>query len=227
MQTTYFLKGVKTYPAAIVDWWGDVVILKQAANAEMGERIGKILSTASYGKVYMASILLNAQETRETVVSGTLTKSLELGKAVRRARESGADPVQSALEQLGGWQLFTGEVTAKDWEEKEGNSIGTTHLRGMGAHAGHAMDVFFSNENHVAILDGKPFVSSPDLIILANPESGEGYTNTDIKPGDRVAVIGASNTPVFRSDLALKYFGPRYWGFDFEYVPIEKVMQRV
>jgi len=227
MQTTYFLKGIKTYPASIVDWWGNVVILKEAASAEMGERIGKLLSVASYGKVYMASILLNAQETRETVVTGTLTKSLELGQAIHRAKESGLDPVQSAIERLGGWKLFTGEVTSKDWEEKEGNSVGTTHLRGVDKDANHSMDVYFSNENHVALRDGKPFVSSPDLIILANPESGEGYTNTEIKPGDRAVVIGASNVPVFRSDLALKYFGPRYWGFDFEYTPIETVMQGI
>jgi hypothetical protein len=225
MQTTYFLKGIKTYPASIVDWWGNVVILKEAANAEMGERIGKLLSVASYGKVYMASILLNAQETRETVVNGTLTKSLELGQAIHGAKESGSDPIQAAIEHLGGWKLFTGEVTSKDWEEKEGNSVGTTHLRGKGKYANHSMDVYFSNENHVALLDGKSFVSSPDLIILANPESGEGYSNTEIKPGDRAAVIGASNTITFRSNLALKYFGPRYWGFDFEYIPIETVMQ--
>ena len=227
MQATYFLKGIKTYPASIVDWWGDVVILKEAANAEMGERIGKLLSIASYGKVYMASILLNAQQTRETVVAGTLTKSLELGQAVHRAKESGLDPSQSAIERLGGWKLFAGEVTGKDWEENEGNSVGTTHLRGTDVYANHSMDVFFSNENHVVLLDGKPFVSSPDLIILANPESGEGFTNTEIKPGDRAVVIGARNIPIFRSDLALKYFGPRYWGFDCEYIPIETVMQGI
>ena len=39
MQTAYFLKGIPTYPAAITDWWGDVLIMKEAATAEMGERI--------------------------------------------------------------------------------------------------------------------------------------------------------------------------------------------
>jgi len=35
MQTTSFLKSIMTYPASIGDWWGDVVILKKAAKAEI------------------------------------------------------------------------------------------------------------------------------------------------------------------------------------------------
>jgi hypothetical protein len=35
MQTTSFLRGIKTYPASIGDWWGDVVIFKKAAKAEI------------------------------------------------------------------------------------------------------------------------------------------------------------------------------------------------
>jgi len=59
---------------------------------------------------------------------------------------------------------------------------------------------------------------------LANPQTGEGYTNTELKAGDRVSVIGAKAYPLFRSELGLRYFGPRYWGFDFDYVPIEEVL---
>jgi hypothetical protein len=39
-----------------------------------------------------------------------------------------------------------------------------------------------------------------------------------------VVVLGAKGDAAFRSDYALKYFGPRYWGYDFDYAPIEAVM---
>jgi len=224
MQTTYFLKDIKTYPAAITDWWGDVLILKEAATTEMGERMGKMLAIASYGVVSMASILLSAQDTRELVVPGTLTLSLELGRAVHEAHMTGHDPVAAVVKMLDGWQLFTGEVTAKDWADKEGVLVGTTHIRGTGEYAGHTMDVWFMNENHVAWLDGKPYVFSPDLIILADPATGEGYTNTELKAGHQVTVLGTKVYPVFRSPKSIQFFGPRYWGFDFDYVPIEKVL---
>ena len=222
MQTTYFLKGIKTYPAAITDWWGDVLILKEAADTRMGERMGKMLAIASHGVVFIASMVLSAKDTRETVVPGTLTLSYELGKAMRQARQTGKDPVAEAERMLDGWELFRGEVAAKEWEDKEGVMVGTTHIRGTGAFAGHSMDVWFLNENHVAWLDGSPYVFSPDLIILADPASGEGYTNTEIKAGHPVTVLGAKGFPAFRNPKGIEFFGPRYWGFDFDYVPIEE-----
>jgi len=222
MQTTYFLKDVEICPAAIVDWWGNKIILKEAANSKMVERIGKMLGVASYGAVFFASMLLSAQDTREMIVPGTLTLSYELGKAVRLAKEAGKDPIAEIVQTLDGWKLFEGEVTGKDWEDKDGVMVGTTHLKGSGSSAGHTMDVWFLNENHVAWLDGKPFVFSPDLIILADPETGEAYTNSEIKAGDRVAVVGCKINPAFRTAKAIKFFGPRYWGFDFDYKPIEE-----
>lgn len=226
MQTTYFLKDISITPAAIVDWWGDVIILKEGASPAMIERIGKMLGVASYGVVFFASVLLSASETRQTVVPGTLTLSFELGKAIHRAKAAGQNSLAEAVKILDGWELFSGEVMGKDWEDKEGVMVGTTHIRGTGKFAGHTMDVWFMNENHVAWLDGKPYVFSPDLIILANPETGEGYTNSEIKSGDPVGVLGSKVNPVFRSERALAYFGPRYWGFDFDYVPIEEVVGR-
>ena len=104
--------------------------------------------------------------------------------------------------------------------------MGTTHIRGTGADEGHTMDIWFLNENHIAWLDGEPYVFSPDLIINVNPNTGEGYSNTELKEGDPVAVIGCKINPVFRSEKAINYFGPRFWGFDFDYKPIEEIMTR-
>lgn len=224
MQTTYFLKDIEICPAAVVDWWGNVVILKEAANTQMVERIGKMLGVAAYGSVFFASMLFSAQETREMIVPGTLTKSFELGKAVRLAREASKDPIAAIIQELDGWELFSGEVTGKDWEDKDGVMVGTNHIKGSNSYAGQTLDVWFLNEHHVSWLNGEPYVFSPDLIILANPDSGEAYTNTEIKAGDRVTAVGCKINPAFRTEKAIKYFGPRYWGFDIDYVPIEEVM---
>ena len=224
MQTTYFLNGINTYPAAIVDWWGDVLIMKTTANTVMGERIGKMLAVAAYGAVYIASLLLNAKQTQKLVIPGTLTRSLELGQTIHSSLIKGADPVHAAVDYLDGWQIFTGEVIGKDWEEKNGVLVGTTHIQGTGEYKRHTMDVFFLNENHIAWLDGKPLVFSPDLIILLDPQTGTGYTNTEIQAGHKVSVIGTRGIDAFRSEKGLKYFGPRYWGFDIDYKPIEETL---
>ncbi len=226
MQTTYFLNDLSITPAAIVNYWGDIVIMKQGSSPAMIERIGKYMALGSYGAVYFASVLLSAKQTRETVVPGTLTLSLELGQAIHQATAAGNDPVKAALKILDGWHLFTGTVISKDWEDVDGAMTGTTRIQGSGAFEGHTMDIWFLNENHIAWLDGQPYVFSPDLLIQAHPETCEGYTNTELKAGDPVVILGTKVNQAFRTEKAIRHFGPRFWNFDFDYVPIEEVMAK-
>ena len=224
MQGTPYLYGKNSYPLASVDRWGNVVILKEACNAAMLERIGKMLAVAAFGMCTIAATLLTGRETKEIIVPGTLTRCLELGRTIRQARERGEDPVQAAIAFTEGWLLFEGEVTGKDWEDREGYMIGTVHIKGSGRYAGHTLDVWFKNENHVSWLDGQPYVCSPDLVVIVDRETGEGFTNTVIDAGARVAVIGVKGLEAFRSERGLEGAGPRHFGFDIDYVPIEDLV---
>jgi DUF917 family protein len=227
MQGTPYLYGKTSHPLASVDRWGDVVILKEAANPFMLERIGKMLSVAAHGTCYQAATLLPVAEMKEIVVPGTLTKSLELGRAIRQAREAGADPIAAAIAHTGGHLLFEGQVVKKDWEDRDGYMFGTTTIQGSGRFAGHTLAVWFKNENHVSWLDGQPWVCSPDLIVIADRATGEGYTNTVIDVGHEVAVVGIRGLEAFRTKRGLACAGPRYFGFDIDYRPIEELLDRV
>ena len=226
MQGTPYLYGKTSHPLASVDHWGDVVILKEAANPFMLERIGKLLSVAAYGSTYQAATLLPATEMKAIVVPGTLTRSLELGRAMRQAREAGADPISAAMKQTGGYLLFEGRVTGKDWEDRDGYMFGTTTIEGSGRFAGHTLAVWFKNENHVSWLDGSPWVCSPDLVVVADRMTGAGFTNTLVDAGDEVAVVGIRGLEGFRSERGLGCAGPRYFGFDLDYRPIEQLVER-
>lgn len=225
MQGTPYLYGKNSYPFASVDKWGNVCILKYACSPHMLERIGKMLSVAAFGTCSIASTPLSGREMKDIIVRGTLTKCLELGRTIRKARESGEDPVQAIVEFTGGWLLFEGRVTGKDWEDKGGYMIGTVHIEGTGRFEGHKFDVWFKNENHVSWLDGKPFVCSPDLVSMVNPETGQAYTNSEIDAGHPVKVVGVKGLEEFRSERGLGGAGPRYFGFDIDYVPIEEIMK--
>jgi DUF917 family protein len=145
---------------------------------------------------------------------------------LRQAREAGSDPINAALAATGGWRLFEGTVTGKDWEDRGGYMYGTVHIRGTGDYRGHTLDVWFKNENHVSWLDGEPWVCSPDLVTLAYPD-GEGTTNTLIKEGDEIVAVGIKGLESFRTEFGLdQAAGPRYFGFDIDYLPIEELMER-
>ncbi len=225
MQGTPYLYGKKGWPFTSVDRWGNICIGKEVCSPHMMERIGKMLSVAAYGVCAMASTLLPGREMKEIVVRDTLTKSLELGRTIRQARERGEDPVLASVKFTKGWLLFEGKIAKKDWEDREGYMFGTIYIEGKGEFKGHTFKVWFKNENHVSWLDDQPFVTSPDLVVVADRKSGEGITNTLLEAGQEVAVIGVKGLEAFRSERGLGGAGPRYFGFDIDYVPIEKRME--
>jgi hypothetical protein len=224
MQGTPYLYEKNIHPFVSVDRWGNVCILKDAANFYTVERIQKMLSVAAYGSCHLADTLLPAKEMKEIVIRDTLTYSFELGAAVREARMNGEDPVQAVVDFTRGWLLFTGEVERKEWEDREGYMWGTTWVNGTGDSTGHVFRFWFKNENHVCWLDDEPLVTTPDLIAVLDRSTGEGRINTNIEPGDHVAVVGIKGPEVFRSERGLSGAGPRHFGFEIDYVPIEERM---
>ncbi len=227
MQGMPYLAGKHSHPMASVDHWGDVVIVKETANPFMFERVGKMLSVAAHGTCFQAATLLPATEMKEILVRGTLSRSLELGRAIRSARETGGDPIAAAIQVTGGHLLFEGRVSKKDWEDRDGYMFGTTTVEGSGRFSGHVLEVWFKNENHVTWLDGVPWICSPDLVTIADRTTGEGFTNTLIDVGAEVAAVGIRGLEAFRGERGLACAGPRYFGFDIDYRPIEELLGRI
>lgn len=224
-QTTPILAGKSLTPVTTLDRWGNICIIKEANNLAMAERIGKFISIAAYGGCMIAGFLMKGREMKEVIVPNTSTKCLELGKAVRLARECGKDPVDAILDKSNGWLLFKGDVYKKDWEDQNGYMYGTTHLKGTGVFEGHRMNIWFKNENHITWKDDAPFVTSPDIISLVEIATGEPKTNTIITKGDHLAVIGVKAPQIYRTQEGLRALGPEHFGFDIAYKPIELVVQ--
>jgi DUF917 family protein len=225
IQGTPYLYGKRGWPLASVDGWGNVCIVKEVCDLHMMERIGKMLSIAAYGGCYIASYLLVGEEMKKIVVQNTLTHCLELGRTIRETRERGEDPVLASLEFTSGWLLFEGEVARKVWEDRGGYMIGTTYIDGTGEYKDRSFRVWFKNENHVTWLDDEPFATSPDLVVIADRSTGEGITNALVEVGQQVAVIGVKGLDAFRSQKGLSSAGPRHFGFDIDYVPIEEAIK--
>lgn len=227
MQTMPYLAAKDSWPLASVDQWGNIVIVAYTVNPHMLERIGKMLAVAAFTGTTMASTVLPASEMKEIVVRGTISKCLAIGRAIRAANESDADPIEAALAVTGGWRLFEGTVVKKDWEDRDGYMFGAVEITGSGLYDGDVLRVWFKNENHVTWLNGEPWVCSPDLVTLACRSTGEGTTSTDIAVGDDVIAVGMRGLEQQRTVEALDgAAGPRYYGFDINYVPIEQLMEQ-
>jgi hypothetical protein len=218
------LKGVPVCPMSFVTRWGDVVVLKETVSSAMADRIGRMITVASYGATGFSWYLMQAKKVKEVVATETLSKALQVGRAIREAREKGMDPVVEAAKAVDGWILFEGEITATEVADEESYAfgMGTHRLKGLGSHEGHTLGVWYKNEYHVSWLDDKPFVTSPDSMIIVHRQTGEPGISYDFTVGDHVALIGRRSHEAHRTERGVQALGPRHFGFDIDYVPIER-----
>lgn len=213
----------KITPIACVDDWGNVSIVKDVVTLAVAERLGKMISTIATGLCGETFFTMKAKEMKELLVPGTLTESLEIGKAIRVAGESGKDPVEAVTDFLSGWVLFKGRVEKKDWEDREGYMFGTTYIKGSGIFQGQEFKIWFKNENHISWKNEKPFVTSPDIIEVVELETAEPITNPSLQVGQNVAVIGVRARKQYATKRGIELLGPSHYGFDIEHTPIEKM----
>jgi DUF917 family protein len=212
--------GESIAPIAATDFYGDVTIVKQAANNTMAERLGKFIATASFGHVACAAIPLRGEVVKRIALPGTLSESLVIGRAIRLARDAGEDPVGAIGGAVPGVRVaFRGTIAERTWENRDGYMWGEHTLVTDGS--SDRLRIWFKNENHISWLNGEPFVSSPDIIEVVDDRTGEPRVNTDLEVGDRVAVLVVPRRAQFDNPEGIAALGPRHWGFDLDFRPVE------
>jgi len=220
-QTTPYLYDKPLLPITTVDAWGNICIIKHSTSYPVAERIGKLLSAASYGLTGDAGFFLTGKEVKEVIIPGTLTECYNIGKLIRETRETGKDPITEITKSLGGWVISRGKVVKKEWEDRVGYYWGTHTISGEGEFKGDTTKIWFKNENHICWKNDEVLVTSPDIITVVDVVTGEPLANPKISEDDNVAVIGLKARPVFRSEKGIGILGPKAFGFDYDYVPIE------
>lgn len=220
--TTPHIYGVQVLPWALCDGFGNRLMIRAAASDAFAERIGKFLAQASFGLIGCALVPLPAREVARIFVPDTLSECLELGRAIRLARERGSDPVRAAAATLDGWVLFKGTIISREWVDT-GYMEGFHELQGEDEFQGHTLKLWFKNENHLSWLDGMPYVCSPDLVEVCHADTAEPLANTYLEVGGRVAVVGRKRRAAFDSAAGLAALGPRHFGWDLDFTPIEEL----
>jgi DUF917 family protein len=218
-QSTVGILDMPFLPAASVDKWGNRALLTEATSLAVAERLGKYLSDAAYGSTGLTGFMMSLGECRQALVEGSLSQALRAGRAMRDASTKGSNP-WDALRPLGWRTIFQGTVTKKEQEDRDGYYWGTHTLESTG----QVMEITFKNENHVSTLNGEPFVTSPDIITCLSKVDGKPVLNGDIDVGAQLVVVAAPAPGLLRSEPALRVLGPRYFGCDAGYRPLEHLV---
>jgi DUF917 family protein len=65
-------------------------------------------------------------------------------------------------------------------------------------------------------------VLCPDLACLIDETTGAPATNPYVTVGSRLAVVAFPSAPQWRTDKGVATLGPRHFGFDIDFVPVER-----
>ncbi len=224
---TYHLFGVPIAPLAMADESSNVVLI-DAADANDVERLCRHLVVGMGGSATMCLYSMLGADAKRSMVRGTLSLALEIGRAIRRGRSSALNPVDSLLAFLAGTRyyhhsrrLFTGKVASLLRETRGGWAMGHVVIEGNGPNAGERLEIQFQNEYLVARQEGCTVVVVPDLLAILDDATAEPITTESLKYGQRVVVIGIRAAPVLRSPAALQVMGPQAFGLEAEYLPLE------
>lgn len=208
-------------PLVIVTDYGDVMVLKEAVDERRVERLSRYVARASGGLCAVARCPVRVKRLKGKVIEGSMGLALAAGRAICEEKR----PVEALIKVLEGQRLFEGEISSFSRREEGGFMWGEIELIGVGSFKGETYKIWFKNENLVGWRNGKVDVTCPDLIALVDAYSGVGTYNWDDKDffeGHRCVVIGREADPIWLTPRGLELFGPRHFGFDFDYRPFRR-----
>ena len=218
-QVTMELAGISPCPAVMTDERGNVVVFR-AISGDWVERLERAAAAEFGGMGSAADFPLTAAQAREATVRGSVSQAIRIGQAAASAPGS---PVAAVIAAAGAFRLVGGKVLDVSREVSGGFMRGSVVIEGLEQDAGRLIRLELQNEHLVALERGRLLASVPDLITVLDSETADAISADRIRYGQRVVVIAFGCAPVWRTERGIAATGPRAFGYDFDFVPVEEL----
>ena len=214
--STFFLHDIPIAPMSVADVYGNSAVFDRVTSDERAEAWARALATASNNTVGILDHPSKVSDIRKAVIDGAITYAEKLGKALRGALKSEADPAEAVITEGQGQELFYGTVQSAEFESKDGFTFGTILMKGLNNYDGKTYKIWIKNENLVSWLDDAVHVTAPDLICMLR-DDGEIQMNPHVKSGQIFTVFALPAPEQWTTPRGIDCLGPRSFGFDFDY----------
>ncbi len=221
---THNLFGITATPFTMADEKGNSAVLSTIDNRWM-ETFARSIAVNMGATSMIGAYATTGKQQREAAVYGTMSFAEKIGQTIRAARAEHMDVIQALKDVTKGYVVFHGKLTDVQRKTVAGFARGEAILEGIAENAGSTMKIQFQNENLMAEKDGKIIVSVPDLITMVEEDTGEPLTTEQLRYGFRVMVLAMPAHRHWRTEKGLAVVGPRYFGYDVDYVPVEQRFQ--
>lgn len=224
--TTFSIGGIASTPSVAVDYEGNAETFLQDSPRAFEQAIRQFALSRG-GVVIATEHPMSGRQLKQTIVPGTMTFAIELGRTLRsgrtradrmlnRLRDTFAGSIYGAFK-----HLYSGKIVDTTTRTVGGYDTGSVII---GSFEGdRTLQIDIRNEFLVARRDGQLLAMVPDLITIVDYETCVPINAERLRYGQRVAVFGVGCPPCYRSAKAIEAVGPRAFGFDFDYRPIEEL----
>jgi uncharacterized protein len=217
-QMTMEIAGIDPNPSVLTDERGNHLTINAVDGAWM-ERIARALSVQFGGSAASTEYTMTAAQARTSTVRGSVTLAIRIGRALQEAD----DPLAALQREIGASVLIRGKITDVERRVTGGFVRGRAEVEGLGGDRGRSVALEIQNENLVALEGTRLLATVPDIITVLDSETGEAIHTELLRYGQRVAVIAFPCDPVWRTPGGLALAGPRAFGYDVDYVPVEEL----
>lgn len=224
------LAGIPGTPMSIADEKGNCGILQTVDN-RWSERLSRVMTIEMGCSAIISNVVMDGATMRANAVGGTLGLCHRLGAAIEAARSAKRPPVEAVVRTLCG-RVVLGAAKVVDVERRTSTGFARGEATLVPLAAGPDTDerlvLHFQNEHLLATrhLDGdsRVEVTTPDLIIVLDADTGEPITTEGLRFGQRVSVVAAPCDERWHSPAGIELVGPRYFGYDTD--PVRAVPDR-
>jgi DUF917 family protein len=218
--TTFTLAGLTASPMSLADEKGNRIAFETTTN-QVAERLVRgsamMLGLANALSAYPMTVA----QAKGAAIRGSLQYCSEVGALLHAVQRQQDGAWHRFLEFTEGRIIFTGKVIDLDRRTTTGFARGTVTVEGF-ADPSRTMRIEIQNELLLAIEDGKAVVTPPDLICMLDHETAEPITTESLAYGQRVTVLGLPCAEEWKHDGWLDLVGPAAFGYDVDYVPLER-----
>ncbi len=224
---TWSIYGHQSFPSAMADEKGNIVIFRQTASEVWLERLARSCVVTMGAAAGIALAPMRGSFIKQFAIPDTLTQAWSLGKAVFEAQAENRDPIAAILEHEDGRLLMTAKIVDLKRHLKGGFAVGEVKLEGFGNFAGETGLIDLQNEFLVFRRNGEMEICVPDLIVVLDSDTGLPITTEVLRYGQRVAILALPCHDLLRSEQALEVIGPAAFGYpDLTYSPLPRTSER-
>ena len=216
--TVFTLAGIPASPMSVADEKGNKMVFETTSN-QMAEKLARSavmqLGLANGISCYPMTV----KQIADHGIQGSMSYCVELGRRLMAVQNGEAGAYDEFLNFAEAKKFFSGKIIDLDRRTTDGFAKGTVVIEHL-TDPDRTMRIEIQNELLLAFEDGKPIVTTPDLICILDHENAQPITTETLAYGQQVDVIGLPCALEWHQPGMLDLVGPKAFGYDVPYVPM-------